>query len=109
MHDLQAMRARAILVAISAAGAVALAAPSPPAPPGAKPKAPADFEHDMMVRYHMHGNLDLLRAIDRLLLRGRLEDARALAQSIAQGDLTRKPLDLRGFMRSLESIFGSPD
>ncbi|HEU4731886.1 MAG TPA: hypothetical protein VFT22_28520, partial [Kofleriaceae bacterium] len=50
----------------------------PPLPPSKQ------FEHDMMVRYHMHGHLDLVRAIDRLLLRGNLEDTRALARSIAE-------------------------
>ena len=38
----------------------------------------------MMVRYHMHGNLDVLRAIERLLIRGKLEDARELARAVAE-------------------------
>lgn len=42
------------------------------------------FEHDMMVRMHMHENFDLLRAIEKLLLRGRREDATALARAIAE-------------------------
>ncbi len=46
--------------------------------------APARFEHDMIVRFHMHENFDLLRAIEKLLLRARLEDAKALAQAISE-------------------------
>ena len=42
------------------------------------------FEHDMMVRFHMHENFSLLRAIEKLLIRGKLDDARALARSIAE-------------------------
>jgi cytochrome c553 len=41
------------------------------------------FEHDMIVRFHMHENFDLLRAIEKLLIRGRLEEARAFARAIA--------------------------
>src|SRR5512140_2376128 len=41
--------------------------PQPPIPPSKQ------FEHDMMVRYHMHGSLDLLRAIERLVIRGKLD------------------------------------
>lgn len=43
------------------------------------------FERDMMVRYHMHGNLDLMRAIERLLIKGKLDEARDLARAIAEG------------------------
>ncbi len=38
----------------------------------------------MMVRFHMHENLGLLRAIEKLLVRGRLDDARQLARGIAE-------------------------
>jgi cytochrome c553 len=41
------------------------------------------FEHDMLVRFHMHENFTLVRAIERLLLRGKLEETRDLARSIA--------------------------
>jgi cytochrome c553 len=41
----------------------------------------------MMVRYHMHGNLDVLRAIERLLIRGSLDDARSLARSVAEAPI----------------------
>ncbi len=48
-----------------------------------EPDAPnVRFEHDMMVRFHMHENFDLLRAIEKLLIRGKLEDANALARAI---------------------------
>ncbi len=52
--------------------------PPPPAPP------PVRFEHDMMVRFHMHENFGLLRAIEKLLLRGKREEATALARAIAE-------------------------
>lgn len=41
------------------------------------------FERDMMVRFHMHENLGLLRAVEKLLIRGRLAEATALARAIA--------------------------
>jgi len=49
------------------------------------PEPPAKrFEHDMMVRFHMHENFDLLRAIEKLLLRGKREEATALARAISE-------------------------
>ena len=42
------------------------------------------FEHDMMVRFHMHENFDLLRAIEKLLLRGKRDEATALARAISE-------------------------
>jgi cytochrome c553 len=57
----------------------------PPQPPTPSPLPPSTrFEHDMMVRFHMHENLGLLRAIEKLLVRGRLDDARHLARAIAE-------------------------
>ncbi|HET7503499.1 MAG TPA: hypothetical protein VFK02_20900 [Kofleriaceae bacterium] len=50
-----------------------------PQPPPSK-----RFEHDMMLRFHMHGSLDLVRAIERLLIRGSVEEARSLARAIAE-------------------------
>ncbi len=41
------------------------------------------FEHDMMVRFHMHENFGLLRAIEMLLVHGKLDEARSLARAIA--------------------------
>ncbi|MDX2091579.1 MAG: hypothetical protein SFX73_27210 [Kofleriaceae bacterium] len=52
-------------------------APAPKDDPGIR------FEHAMMVRLHMHENFDLLRAIEKLLLRGHREEATALARAIA--------------------------
>lgn len=40
------------------------------------------FGHDMMVRFHMHENYALYAAVERLLLRGKLEDARDMARLI---------------------------
>jgi cytochrome c553 len=47
---------------------------------GGKPK----LEHDTSVRLHMHENFDLLRAIEKLVVRGRLDEAKAFAKSIAE-------------------------
>jgi cytochrome c553 len=63
-------------------------APKPrEAPPPIGPKAsappPIRFEHDMMVRFHMHQNFDLMRAIERLLIRGQLDEARRFAEAIS--------------------------
>ena len=41
------------------------------------------FEHDMITRYHMRASYDLVRAIERLLIAGKLDEARALARSLA--------------------------
>lgn len=42
------------------------------------------FEADMMVRFHMHENFDLLRAIEKQLVRNKLDDARMFAHAIAE-------------------------
>jgi cytochrome c553 len=52
-------------------------APKPEPPPNER------FERDMMVRFHMHQNFDLLRAIERLLLRGKIDEAKRFAEAIA--------------------------
>ena len=44
---------------------------------------PQEFERDMMVRFLMHQNFDLLRSIERLLLQGKLDDAKRFAEAIA--------------------------
>lgn len=56
------------------------------AAPKPKPvrEEPPNFEHGMMVRFHMHENYGMFRAIERLLLRGRLEDAQFLAAGIGE-------------------------
>ena len=65
-----------ITLAIALAGC-SVAAATPPQPG-------KQFEHDMIVRFHMHENFDLLRAIEKLIVRGKLDDARAFALTIAQ-------------------------
>jgi cytochrome c553 len=67
-------------VVLAACQSVAAGPPAPPPPPPS-----VRFEHDMLVRFHMHENFGLLRAIEKLLLRGNLDDARALASGIAAG------------------------
>jgi cytochrome c553 len=53
--------------------------------PKPKPEPPPSvrFERDMMVRFHMHENFDLVRAIERLLIRGKLDEAKRFAEAIA--------------------------
>lgn len=69
-------------------GVVYVACIAPVAAEDSRPPSSASpstrFEHDMMVRLHMHESFDLLRAIQKLLVRGRLEDARAFARAIAE-------------------------
>jgi cytochrome c553 len=87
---------RTLLALVTLAGCQLAAEPRrdpPPAPPRAPDRTPTEppeppakrFEHDMMVRYHMHENLDLARAIEHLLVNGKLDDARGLAHAIALG------------------------
>lgn len=40
------------------------------------------FEHDMIVRFHMHENFDLVRSVEKLLVRGKLDEAQNLASAI---------------------------
>lgn len=63
--------------ALAACQSTAFGQPEP-VPPAVR------FEHDMLVRFHMHENFDLLRGIEKLLVRGKLDDARALARGIAE-------------------------
>jgi cytochrome c553 len=53
-------------------------------PPDREPPPAKRFERDMMVRLHMHESFDLLRAIERLLIRGQLDDAKRFAAAIAE-------------------------
>lgn len=63
---------------------LALACVQPAAVGDPQPAPPSvQFERDMIVRFHMHENFDLLRAIEKLVIRGRLEEARGFAQAIA--------------------------
>lgn len=66
-------------------------APKTPGPKAPAPKAPPQelppserFERDVMLRLHMHDNFDLLRAIERLLIRGKLEEAARFATAISE-------------------------
>lgn len=71
------------VLAGSACTTSADATPSPAVGSGSA-DAPGDrFAHDMLVRFHMHENFGLARAIERLLLRGRLDEARELARGLA--------------------------
>lgn len=72
---------RIALVLLAACQAATADAPKPPPEPELPP--PQRFERDMVVRFHMHQNFDLLRAIERLLIRGKLDEARRFAEAIA--------------------------
>lgn len=50
---------------------------------GAEPPPNKRFEQDMMVRLHMHENFGLVQQISRLLVHGKLDAARELAQAMA--------------------------
>jgi cytochrome c553 len=66
-------------------GCIALAlAACQTASAGDEPKPSQRFEHDMIVRFHMHENFGLLRAIELMLVHGRLEEGKALARSLAE-------------------------
>jgi cytochrome c553 len=52
-------------------------------PPKPEPTPSERFERDMMVRFHMDQNFDLLHRIERLLIRGRLDEAKRFADAIA--------------------------
>jgi cytochrome c553 len=52
-----------------------------------KPLAPAPpdrVDRDTMMRLHMHASFDLIRAIERLLIRGKLDDAKRFAATISE-------------------------
>jgi hypothetical protein len=59
-----------------AGGYYTMARAKEPEPPPAQ-----RFEHDMW--FHMHQNFDLVRAIERLLIRGKLDEAKRFAEAIA--------------------------
>jgi len=48
------------------------------------PKPPDRFERDDVQRMHMHENFDLLRAIERLLIVGKLDEAKRFAAAISE-------------------------
>jgi len=79
----------ACAVAACQPSASADATPAPPANSRARPARDAQlppaqrFERDMMVRFHMLASYDTTRTIERLLIRGQLDEARYFAQSLA--------------------------
>lgn len=58
-------------------------------------------EDEVMVRFHMHRSFDLSRAIERLLVRGALDDARALAESLAHAS---EPPALEAWARQIALV-----
>ncbi|HEY5934859.1 MAG TPA: hypothetical protein VIU61_09495 [Kofleriaceae bacterium] len=79
----QPFRRRAAVVITARPLVLALIAVIASQPSFADDSPPARFERDVVMRYHMHQNFDLVRAVERLLIRGKLADARQLATSIS--------------------------
>jgi hypothetical protein len=89
------MKTRALGLAAVLACALAACRATADAKPGAPGPAPAPtiterelppsqrFERDMTLRFHMLSSFDTARAIERLLLRGNLDDARYFAGGLA--------------------------
>jgi len=72
-------------LAIVAAAPDALAdAPKPKPAPKPEPKPRDRFEREDVQRMHMHESFDLVRAIERLLLTGKLDEAKRFAASISE-------------------------
>lgn len=83
----------AVAIVASGSGPGSAEAPKPSSPakragPAKKgPAAPAKpprFERADVMRMHMHENFDLLRAIERLLIFGKLDDAKRFAAAISE-------------------------
>ncbi len=53
-----------------------------------RPEPRERFERDDLQRLHMHENFDLLRAIERLLIVGKLDEARRFAAAISEAPHT---------------------
>lgn len=76
---------------VAACQPTANADPTPAVPPSAREKPSHEvplppsqrFERDMMVRFHMLSSFDTARTIERLLIRGQLDNARYFARSLA--------------------------
>jgi len=75
--------ALALLGALTACQPSAEADPVRATPAPSEPPPSQRFERDLMTRLHMHASFDTARAIERLLIRGKLEDARYFARSLA--------------------------
>ncbi len=52
--------------------------------PSRAPPQPGPLDRDAMMRLHMHASFDLIRAIERLLIRGKLEEAKRFAATISE-------------------------
>ena len=81
------MRSGLLLVAM--AFVAAPAAPGRAEPAAAKPLPgralpPDPLDGDAMMRLHMHASFDLIRAIERLLISGKLDDAKRFAATISE-------------------------
>ena len=90
MHFHRSMMTTRCLLAVALAAGLGACQPTASAKPtpSAKPDVPElppsqRFEHDVMVRFHMHASFDTVRSIERLLIRGKLDDARFFARSLS--------------------------
>jgi cytochrome c556 len=68
---------------VALAAVLAIASLTDAAPSRDKPEE-RTFEEGMMLRFHMHENYGIARGLERLLLRGRLDDAKPLAAAIGE-------------------------
>ena len=83
-------RMRSGLLLVAMAFVAAPAAPGRAEPAAAKPLVPGralpphPLDGDAMMRLHMHASFDLIRAIERLLISGKLDDAKRFAATISE-------------------------
>ena len=98
----RSMRTWTAIAALAVGAACASSRADAPKREAPEPPPSKRFERDMMVRLHMHESFDLLRAIERLLIRGRLDEAKVFAAAIAEapdepglGPWTRQAIAVR--------------
>jgi len=86
------MRSGRLLVAMASVAALgnhgraepAVSKPLVPGVANAPTAQPDPPDRDTMLRLHMHASFDLIRAIERLLIRGKLDDAKRFAATISE-------------------------
>jgi cytochrome c553 len=79
------LAALAVVVSIGSHDVAGAPRPKTPPPPMApEPKRPERIDPETVLRLHMHENFDLLRAIERLLIFGKLDDAKRFAAAISE-------------------------
>jgi soluble P-type ATPase len=82
MPDARLRGMRAVLLAMTVL-AGCQTADAIEAKPAKEPPPEERFERDMLVRFHMHENIGVVRTIEKRLVHGRLDEARDLARALA--------------------------